>query len=174
MRADSTWEKRAVYFRGLQLFPAECVYVLAVPKKRRMEDIKSAIYLSKSTSTYTQGCVCEGEEGREKKLVVVAILLMSFFFLPSTQSFSTSVWMLADLRPTQKVDKTSNPTKRTLPACLCTNRPRWKRCHCSFVRSHNAALLPDALPCWENNKERKKYINIYKRDEPGSTRQINT
>ena len=67
--------------------------------------------------------------------------------LPSTHSFSTSVWILADLRPTQKVDKTSNPTKRTLPACLWTNRPRWKRCHWSLVLSHKAALLPDALPC---------------------------
>ena len=88
---------------------------------------------------YNKGWRTEGED---------AVVDVSFF-LPSTQSFSTSVWMLADLRPTQKVDKTSNPTKRTLPACLCTNRPRWNRCHWSFVRSHNAALLPDALPCWD-------------------------
>ena len=65
---------------------------------------------------------------------------------PSTHNFSTSVWTVADLSPTQKVDRTSSPTKRTFPACRCTNRPSWYKCHCNLVRNHSAALLPLALP----------------------------
>ena len=34
-------KERTVYFRGLQLFPAECVCVGSPQKERRMEDIKS-------------------------------------------------------------------------------------------------------------------------------------
>lgn len=94
---------------------------------------------------------------------------LPWFFLPSTHSFSTSVWMLADLSPTQKVDRTRSPTKRTLPACLWTNRPRWKRCHWSLVRSHKAALLPDALPCIHKNKRENKVSQQKNKTHKGSS-----